>query len=326
MPRPRRFTSAPPKGWITKQQLLTEAELGERTFDGWAEKLGLRTRLVSHGRGGITSYYPPGTVATLKRLDHLSANSKGNMDDWIWQLWLEGQDVDISAWASMHLADGLKRLGRRSTKAYRFIFDRILKPLNRTALYTYANVAASGGAGPDRKTSLHNAEPPIFDLLLKVAGLPDNAMPPSGELKKVEHRFSRTHLIAVLGDATEQEREQARRDWQMLARWIDAIKDVDWDNIRPEMDAKLRLLMGARAEPQSIIERKTRHRRPLKPPVIIQTFRTLVWSLAARAALLPFLIELRRSPFLDFVISAGAVMFEIELDKLPRKSVPEPAE
>jgi hypothetical protein len=108
VPRPRTFVNAPPTGWIPKQQLLDESEIDEGIFADWAPKLGLRTCLVSRGRPGVTSYYALAAVATLKRLADLSQHPPRNMDRWLWQLWLEGHDVDVCAWAGKNLANGLK--------------------------------------------------------------------------------------------------------------------------------------------------------------------------------------------------------------------------
>jgi hypothetical protein len=327
MRRPRKFVKAPPKGWITKKTLLADTGVDERVFDGWVEKLGLETCLVSRGKTGITSYYPPKTIRTIQRLSELRVSSRRNIDEWIWQLWLEEHDVDICAWANRHLADGLKRLGRGQSKGYRFIFDRVRSPTDRAALENYAGLAAAGLAGVTaqastnaEQASIYNAEPPIFDAMLKVAGLPLNARLPGGELRNIESRASTAYLGHVLDAATSEEVAQARRDWQMIAGWIRAAEAVDWSLVAPDIDRKIRTLTGARPDPPSVQARKAQRSRPVLPPGLVQWLLAFGNELAVRAAVLPLLIDLRRSPALSEAISTAAAMIELELEKLPRKS------
>jgi hypothetical protein len=135
---------------------------------------------VSRGREGFESYYPPESVATIRRVLELSTDSPRNWDDWKWRLWLEEHEFDIRAWAREHLAHGLKKLGRRGSSGSRLIRNRVRGPMHRTALSHYAHLAAAGRAGPDREASMHNADPPIFDFLLRIGGLSSNAALPSG--------------------------------------------------------------------------------------------------------------------------------------------------
>jgi hypothetical protein len=131
MPRPRKFVKAPPKGWIAKEKLLDETVVDERVFDDWVDKLGLKNCLVSRGKGRITSYYPPDTSGTIRRILELRVSARRNIDEWIWHLWDEEHDVDTCAWARRHLANGLKKLGRRQPGAFKFIFDRVRSPTDR---------------------------------------------------------------------------------------------------------------------------------------------------------------------------------------------------
>src|SRR5262245_29142374 len=125
MPKARTFASEPPNGWISRDRLLVETGIGERRLAGWAEQLGLRTCLVSRGRGGFESYYPPGSVGTIRRVLELSTDSPRNWDDWLWRIWLEDHEFDIRAWAREHLASGLKKLARRRSSGSRLIRDRV---------------------------------------------------------------------------------------------------------------------------------------------------------------------------------------------------------
>jgi hypothetical protein len=319
MPKLRAFASAPPNGWITRDRLLAETGIGERKLAAWAAQLGLRTCLVSRGRGGLDSYYPSESIGTIKRLLELSAESPRNLDEWLWRLWLEGHEVDVRAWARKHLAYGLKELGRRRSSGSRLIQNRIRGPMHRAALSHYANFAASGRAGPARDASMHNADPPILDFVLRIGGLPGNAGPPSGELKKVEHSYEFSCLDRILQDATDDELTQARRDWQTLARWVDAAQAVDWNAVSPDVSARIKSLTGARPDPPSWRARKAQRQRPMPPPDLVRFLMDFWPELAARAAILPLLIHLRRSPTLDKVITEGVAMVDSGFDRLPRR-------
>jgi hypothetical protein len=320
MPKPRTFASAPPSGWISRDELLVETGIGERLFAGWAEQLGLRTCLVSRGRGGSDSYYPSESVATIKRLRDLSRHPPRNWDDWRWRLWIEGHEVDIRAWARGHLASGLKKLGRHGSSGSRLIGDRVRRPIHRTALSDYADLAAAGRAGPARDASMHNADPPILDLVLRIGGLPRNAGPPSGELRNVEHTYEFSLLDRILGTATDDELGQARRDWQTLARWVDAAQAVDWNAVSPDVTVRIKSMTGERPDPPSWRARKAQRRRPLPPPDLVRFLMDFWPELAARAAVLPLLIHLRRSPALNAAITEAVAIVDLGLSSLPRQA------
>ena len=58
MPKLRTFAGAPPNGWISRERLLVETGIGERKLAGWVAQLGLKTCLVSRGRGGFEFVLP----------------------------------------------------------------------------------------------------------------------------------------------------------------------------------------------------------------------------------------------------------------------------
>jgi hypothetical protein len=321
MPSTRTFSNEPPKGWIGKDRLLAEIGISDRRLAEWAPHLGLRTCLVSRGRNGIEAYYPPDSVGMIKRLLELRAQSPRDMDRSLWQLWLEGEDVDITAWAKKHLARGLRELGRRRSSGYSLMLKRVRRPTHRVALVSYAHLAATDRAGPGRETSLLNADPPIWDLALKIAGLPSNARPPSGEQKNIEHSYSFSHLYRLLSSATGDEIQQARRDWQMLARWVEAAGTIDWNSVGPDLELKIRTLEGARPDPPSWRARKAQRQRQ-SPPDLVQSLVAFWPELAARAAVLPLLIGFRRSPILDQIITRAAATTDWEFDRLPRRPSP----
>jgi hypothetical protein len=319
MPKLRKFVSAPPNGWISRERLLVETGIGERRLAGWAEQLGLKTCLVSRGRGGFESYYPSDCIGMIKRLQELSMDSPRNWDEWLWRLWLKGDEVDIRAWAREHLASGLKKLGQRRSSGSRHIRNRVRNPMHRTALSDYAYLAAAGRAGPARDASMHNADPPILDLLLSIGSLPGNAGPPSGALKNVEHTYEFSCLNRILENATDDELAQARRDWQVLARWVDAAQSVDWNAVGPDVSVRIKSMTGARPDPPSWRTRKARRHRPMPPPDLVRYLMAFWPELAARAAILPLLIHLRRSPELDKAITEAVALVDSGFNGWPRR-------
>jgi hypothetical protein len=167
--------------------------------------------------------------------------------------------------------------------------------------------------------SFHTADSPIFDLLLRVAGLPNNSKLPGGELKNIEQRFSFHYLCGVLDTSTDDEIEQAGRDWRMLAGWVDAAKAIDWNLISPEVDLKIKASTGAPPDPPSWRARKARRQRPWPAPPLLQVLIEFWPELAARAAVLPLLIDFRRSPALDQIITESAAMIDLAFERLPRR-------
>jgi hypothetical protein len=320
----RRFLDAPPKGWIRREKLLKETGISDRTLAEWFPQLGLKTCLISRGRNGLESYYEPNSIPTINRLRELRATGSRDMNEWLWRLWLEGHDVDIRGWAKKHLTSGLKELGHRHSRGNRLIRNRVRAPMHRTEIDNYAHLAAAGLAGLAQGASIHYADPPIWDLMLKIGGLPSNAKPPAGELKNIEQKYSFSYLVRVLNTVTDKEIEQARRDWQTLAGWIDAAGMIDWNVVSPDLDPKIRSLTGAPPEPPSWRARKARRQRPLPPPAVIQSLIAFWSEFAARAAVLPLLIDFRRTPMLDQMITTAAAMFQLELERLPRQPAATP--
>ena len=319
MPKPRTFVSAPPNSWISRERLLVETGIGERRLADWGPRLGLRTCLVSHGRGGMESYYPPDSIRTVKHFLELSANTPRDTDERLWRLWLEEENVDIIAWAKKHLDSGLIELGRGRSDSVRLLRNRVRKPMHRAALVHYSHLAAAGRAGPACETSLFHADPPIWNLLLKIAGLPHNAPLPFGDLRNIEQRYSVANLYRVLETATDDEIKQARRDWQMFGRWAEAAGTIDWNMIGPALDAKITSLTGSPRDPPSWRARKAQRRRPSPPPPIVQFFIAFWPELSGRVMLLPMLMDLRRSPIWGPIITMGAATIDLQLERLPRR-------
>jgi hypothetical protein len=268
----------------------------------------------------MESYYAPDSIRTVKRLLELSANAPRDMDEWLWRLWLEEENVDIIAWTKKHLNSGLTELSRGGSEGIRLLRNRVRKPMHRAALGNYSKHVAAGRAGPSYEMSLFNADPPIWKILLKSAGLPGNAPLPFGELKNLEQRYAVANLYRVLETVTDDEKKQARRDWQMFARWAEAAGTIDWSMIGPALDAKIRSLTGAPPDPPSWRARKAQRRRPSPPPPIIQFFIAFWPDLAGRVTVLPMLIELRRSSIWGPFITTALATIDLQLERLPRQA------
>jgi hypothetical protein len=124
----------------------------------------------------------------------------------------------------------------------------------------------------------------------------------------------------VLDNATPEEATQARRDWQAIARWTAALEAIDWGLVAPEIDQRIRALTGARPDAPSIQARKTQRSRPVPPPLLVQSLLAFGNDLVARSAMLPLLIDVRRSARLNSVISLAAALVELELEKAPKRA------
>jgi hypothetical protein len=150
------------------------------------------------------------------------------------------------------------------------------------------------------------AEPPIFDIMLKVSGLPSNARPPGHdlrrELNKVDLSFGGL-AKTIVADASEEDLEQARRDWRVIAGLIEEAEKVNWNSATAAWEARMKSLAGTAQDAPSIRARKAQRVRPTPPPNIIVLLRNLWHESVARAVMLATLIAFRRSPYFSEVIS-----------------------
>jgi hypothetical protein len=266
----------------------------------------------------------------IERLNELRQQTR-DADEWLWQLWLDGFKVDIRSWTKKHVDSLQERLdGGVDTKSLRSPVGRQFSNRARRArdrdefIRTWLAVAA--GVAP--LVSLYaTAEPPVFDIMLKVSGLPSNAPVPGRdlrrELSKVDLSFAGLSKT-IVADASDEDFEQSRRDWGVIAGLIEAAQTTDWNATTAAWEARISSLTGAPPDPPSIRARKAQRVRPLPPPTIIITLRKLWYESVARAVTLAALIAFRRSPYFSNVVSAMLVGAKSWFDGLPRSEPASP--
>ena len=207
----------------------------------------------------------------------------------------------------------------------RQLFNRVRRARDRDQ-FIRAWLAVAAGVAP--LVGLYaTAEPPIFDIMLKVSGLPSNAPVPDRdlrrELSKMDLSFGGLSKT-IIADASDEDFEQARRDWRVIAGLIEAAETIDWNATAAAWDARISSLAGAPPDPPSIRARKARRVRPLPPPTIIVTLRTLWHESVARAVILAAVIAFRRSPYFSNLVSAMLVGAELWFEGLPSREPASP--
>jgi hypothetical protein len=272
-----------PDNWISEAEVIAATRVSSRNLAQWRAHgivIGKR-RFLGRSGGTTPCFYPPDTVSLIQRLYELRRTVR-DADRWVWQLWLEGFSTDVRKWAIQRLRGDLKlvedvgpdgvaegALGAAKAKppgrfgAVRGFFNRVRKPADRLALFSWV---AAAFAGYEQQASIHTAEPPIFDIILKGMGIPRSTLaPPKVDLDRMPVcLFHQTLVIA-----SHHELEQARRDWQAIARLIEALESTDWGVGGCELDAKIEALTKSRPEPPSKRQRKARRRRPYaRPPIV----------------------------------------------------------
>jgi hypothetical protein len=301
----------PSEGWISLQELRTRTGVSERNLSEW-RRLGLgvpEPKQISLGRRGTASYYPVETVRLIDRLNELRREIR-DADEWLWQLWLDGFEVDVRSWAKKHLDSLQKRLdGGVDPKSLRSPTGRQLSNRVRRAPDRDEFIRAwlAVAAGVAQLVSLYaTAEPPIFDIMLKVSGLPSNAKAPDRDLRresgKVDFSFGNLSKT-IVADASDDDFEQARRDWRLIAGFMDASGRIDWTAATAAWEARIKSLTGAPPEPPSIRARKAQRVRPLPPPQIVIALRLLRDESGARPVMVAALMAFRRSPYFSNFVS-----------------------
>jgi hypothetical protein len=312
----------PPKGWITLQELCARTGASERNLSEWRRRgLGVPEPLpISLGRRGTVSYYPVETVRLIDRLNELRQQTR-DVDKWLWQLWLDGFRVNIRLWAKKHLDNLQKRLdGGVDAKSLRSPTGRHLANRVRRATDREEFIQAWLGVAAElvQLVNLYaTAEPPIFDIMLKVIGLPSNVRPPDSglrrELRNVDLSFGGLSKT-IIGDASDEDFEQARRDWQVIAGFIQSAGKVDWSATAAGWETRIKSLAGASPDPPSIRARKAQRVRLQRPPEVINVLWALWHEPVGRAAMLAALLAFRRSQhfsqFISEVLAGADSLFE----------------
>jgi hypothetical protein len=250
----------------------------------------------------------------------------------VWQLWREGFSVDVRKWAlkRLHLvrklAEGAGQAGiakaalqaakaKPESKAVRGLFGRIRKPADRKSFISW--VAATFG-GYEQQASLHGAETPIFAIALNGMGIPRSTLgPPEVDIDRLSVNWFLQTLVA----ANAEELEQARRDWQAIARLTEALETTDWNVAGGGLEAKVEALTKSRPEPPSKRNRKAGRRRPYAKPAVVDLFLSGLLDLKARPYLLALLIGIRRSSRENSTaLTQAIVLAEALVSGLPRRT------
>lgn len=200
-------------------------------------------------------------------------------------------------------------------KAARRILNRIRKPADRVAIFSWIGAAV---ADYEQQASIHNADPPIFDILLKGMGIPRSAFaPPKVDLDRLP--ISLFHQ--TLTTANHEELEQARRDWQAINELIRAVESTDWNVAGSELEAKIEALTKSRPEPPSKRHRKTSRQRPYAKPAVVDLFLSGFQDFNTRPYLLALFIGIRRSSRENStVLTQAIVLAEAFVSGLPRRT------
>ena len=103
----------------------------------------------------------------IRRLKELQRDTR-DANKWVWQLWLEGFSADIHVWVKKRLS--------RPRRSNLHGSSQVISENHRIGPRS-TSWAADIAAGRDQQASLYNAEPPIFDILLKAGGLPNPKSP-----------------------------------------------------------------------------------------------------------------------------------------------------
>jgi hypothetical protein len=320
--------------WISEAEIIRATGASPRNLAQWRSHgivVGKR-RSLGRGQGTTACFYPADTASLVQRLYELQRIVR-DADRWVWQLWLEGFSTDIrkSAMKRLHetikLTEGVGPAGvasaaLKAAKARpgsinpaRFFFDRVRKSADREAFALYIGATFAGHV---QQASIHNADPPIFDIGLKLMGIPRSRLaPPKANLDMLSTYW----YHQILATANQHEIEQARRDWQAVDRILDALKATDWDAAGRELEAKIQALTKSRPEPPSKRQRRARRRRPHARPAIVDTALQGLSRLDARPYLLALFVGLRRSsPENSNNCSQAIALAESLLSSLPRQT------
>jgi hypothetical protein len=189
-------------------------------------------------------------VVLIDRLNELRRQTR-DADKWLWQLWLDGSKVEIRSWVKKHI-DGLqpKLNGPLNARSLRSPIGRLVSnPVRRERdrddfMRAWLGVAA----GMAQLAGVYStAEPPIFDIMLKVIGLPSTVTPPDRDLRRElsEMGLSFGGLSEIVADASDDDFEQARRDWRLIAGFIDGAERIDWTAATAAWESRIKSLTGA---------------------------------------------------------------------------------
>lgn len=228
-----------PADWLPEAELQAATGVSHRNLLNWRHHGLLPAPIIRRLGVGIgnEAVYPPITAGMVRRIDDLRQQC-GDMDDWLWSLWLDGYPVNIVEWCRKRLQKlekilsgaedrqlveaATRKPGKRSDPR-RTIYGR----LNTKEWYVLMGWAAAVAAHARPVPSLADPASPILAALDKAGNLsastgnvPLRDLLPDGGAG-IEN-LSLASLAAVLDNVGGDEIEQARRDWIAIRRIAEA--------------------------------------------------------------------------------------------------------
>lgn len=299
---------------ISEQELRDATGIDHHTLRRVRKWLFLSPVRKFPGRGaGSVSYYPRIAVPMIRRFLELRSETR-NIEDCVWRLWIEGFPIEIREWALRRLRPFDARLaaalnGDIGKVRKDAIATGSAKParthpaypihgrLGSNAAYSLLHWAFDVMAGLTPAKSLYDPASPSFDAVQKAGGLTSGDWgAPDPELTVESLSLSR--LCEILNGANVDELEQARRDWAMIAQFMDASGATDWRSVRKALHVE-----------------RTSSAKPIAPV----DFLVALWHEPdARAVLLAGLIHFRRSPNHSHKISEILAVVGFALTHFPR--------
>jgi hypothetical protein len=275
--------------WLSGRELCAAIDINRYYLKRVRRWLFLEPVRTFPGRGS-ESLYPRIAVPMIQRFRELQRETR-NIDECVWSVWLEDFPVEIRNWADARLARFEELLSKFTSlddeKLHKTISDisattptrtslrrPIVNRLERREEISLLLWAAAVAAGLAPAISLYDPASASFDALKRAAGLGGSWEPPDPELGM--ESFSLPRMREILREASPVEMEQARGDWKVIAELVEASKSIDWHAVRKVLD----------------VQRTS----SAQAPAPVDLFLALWRNFSVRAAFLPFLIAVRRSP------------------------------
>jgi hypothetical protein len=179
---------------------------------------------------GNEAVYPPVTISIVRRIDDLRRQWPRDMDEWLWQLWLDAYPIDIIKWcrdrllrhAKAILDIDQKRLVEAATRKpakrsdARRTFYRRIKAQGWFALMTWAVNVAIGARG--MQSLFDPTSPPRAALAKLVEPLADHSSVRNKLVGSGIEDMGVGRLLAVLDETDATELARARVDCRAWSR------------------------------------------------------------------------------------------------------------
>jgi hypothetical protein len=173
---------------------------------------------------GNEAVYPSVTIAMVRRIDELRRQWPRDMDEWLWQLWLDAYPIDIIKWCRKRLLGHAevisdidqKRLVEAATRKpakrsdARRTFYRRLKAQGWFALMTWAVNVAIGARGV--QSLFDPTSPPLTALAKLVEPIANNSSVRDKLVGSGIEDIAVGQLLSILDEADATELERARID------------------------------------------------------------------------------------------------------------------